>query len=231
MRRMSSRLSCWARTFRSVPGAVSAICSWRFTGSPTSTTAFLASIGPVTGVDVDPEVHTNTSCTRTLIYDGEHIPLEDETFDAAVCNYVCEHIQKPIVLCREIRRVLREGGVFALRTPNLWHYVSVASRFTPHRLHRLVANRARGLPAGSHEPWPTFYRMNTRRACRKILEQAGFAVLYNHCIEPEPSYAMAARAVFYPAMLWERLLNSTFLLEDLRANILCVAAAVAADQT
>ena len=191
-------------------------------GPANRTTEFLAGRGAVTGVDVDPDVLANHFCSRAIVYDGIRLSLPSNSFDVVVSNYVCEHIEHPPAVCGEIHRVLRPGGTFIFRTPNLWHYVSIISSLTPHWLHRLVANRARGL-SDYHEPYPTFHRMNTRRSCRRILRGQGFQIVHCTCIEPEPSYAMASPLMFYPAMAWERLINSTSALEDLRANILCVA--------
>jgi SAM-dependent methyltransferase len=43
---------------------------------------------------------------------GESIPLADESVDAVYCRQVLHHIQDLEVVAREIRRVLRPGGVF-----------------------------------------------------------------------------------------------------------------------
>jgi SAM-dependent methyltransferase len=93
---------------------------------------FLAGLGPVTGLDLDPEVEKNDACTRALVYDGGAFPLEDASFDALVSNYVLEHLRDPTATMRECRRVLRPGGILIFRTPNLWHYVSLIARLTPH---------------------------------------------------------------------------------------------------
>lgn len=194
-------------------------------GPTNKTTSFLATLGNVTGLDVDPDVTSNEHCKETAVYDGIHIPCETNSFDTVVSNYVSEHVEHPVELCREIHRVLRPGGFYIFRTPNLWHYVSIMAKLTPHWIHSLTANRLRTIPQGSHDPYPTFYRMNTSRRCRKILTQAGFNVELIRIIEPEPSYGMASRFLFYPFMIWERLLNSSALFENLRANILGVASA------
>ena len=195
-------------------------------GPDNPTTAFLAQQGVVTGLDIDPAVKSNHHCRNAYVYDGVHVPLPSNSFDLVVSNYVCEHIEDPPRVCREIHRVLRPGGAYIFRTPNLWHYVSIISRLSPHWLHRLLANKARALAPETHAPYPTYHRMNTRRVCRSVLERQGFSVVRSFCIEPEPSYAMASRVMFYPAMAWERVLNSSWLFESLRANILCVAQAI-----
>jgi len=192
-------------------------------GPTNKTTSLLASLGNVTGLDIDPAVKTNVHCQQTKVYDGIHIPYEDGSFDLAISDYVCEHIQSPLQVMREINRVLRPAGLYIFRTPNLWHYVSLVAKFTPYWFHHWIANRARNLPTESHEPYPTYYRMNTRRTCRRILKATGFDIKVYETIETEPSYAMASRLFFYPLMVWERLLNSSSWFEGLRVNILCVA--------
>jgi len=194
-------------------------------GPTNKTTKLLASIGDVTGLDIDPEVKNNKYCKDTIVYDGTHIPCEDNSFDVVVSNYVIEHVEYPLEICREIRRVLRPGGSFIFRTPNLWHYVSLGAKLTPHWFHELVANRLRNLDADSYEPYPTFHRMNSRRICRKYLTETGFNIRILRTIEAEPSYAMVSRFLFYPLMIWERVLNSSLVFESLRSNILCVACA------
>jgi SAM-dependent methyltransferase len=192
-------------------------------GPSNKTTRFLAEIGEVTGIDLDPAVVTNEACAHTHVYDGKAIPVPDSSFDACVSNYVLEHVEEPATLLRECHRVLRPGGVIAFRTPNLWHYVSLIARLTPHSFHERVALRAQNASEDAHDPYPTFYRMNTRRICTTLLESAGFECVVLTCFEGEPSYGLFSRFSFYPLMLWERILNSTNRLEDLRANIFCVA--------
>ena len=183
----------------------------------------MAEIGEVTGLDVDPDVETNDACTETRVYDGGAFPIPDAQFDSVVSNYVLEHVEKPELMAAECFRVLRPGGVVSFRTPNLWHYVSLIARLTPHSFHELVVLRAKGEAEDAHDPYPTFHRMNTRASCRAFLEGAGFEVEVLDCIEAEPSYGKFSRLAFYPMMLWERALNSTDRLEGLRGNIFCVA--------
>ena len=165
----------------------------------------------------------NVHCKHALIYDGSEIPCADSSFGLVVSNYVFEHVEYPLVMCREIHRVLRSGGVFLFRTPNLWHYVSLVAYLTPHWFHMLVSNKLRRLQKGGHDPYATFHRMNTRSVCLRTLGAAGFDVRVCRVIEKEPSYGMASRLIFYPLMMWERVLNSSNVFEDLRANILCAA--------
>ena len=181
---------------------------------------FAQSFAAVDGLDVDPACSGNEHLRKVWIYEGGELPIASASYDAVVSNCVLEHIADPVTTLREIGRVLKPGGVFAFRTPNRWHYVSLVALLTPQWFHDLVANRLRNLPDEAHEPYPTYYRMNTARLLTSQLDAAGFEALELRAIEKEPSYGMSNRALFRSFMLYERLVNSTERLAPLRANIL-----------
>ncbi len=92
-------------------------------------------MGTVTGLDVDPDVKTNQWLSRAFVYDGKQMPFPDASFDACVSNFVIEHVEHPSEHFAEVARVLRPGGVYCLRTPNLFHYVCMVAYLLPHSLH------------------------------------------------------------------------------------------------
>jgi SAM-dependent methyltransferase len=57
---------------------------------------------------------------------NERMPFGDASFDAVVCQEGIEHLENPAGFLRECRRVLREGGVLWLSTPNV---MDLSSRF------------------------------------------------------------------------------------------------------
>jgi len=114
---------------------------------------------------------------------------------------------------------LKKQGQFFFRTPNQFHYVSLAGRRTPHRLHMLLANRMRGLAEGAHEPWPTYYRLNSCRAIKRSARQAGFTDIVLRLVETKPAYLVFHPAAFYIGVAYERLVNRFEFLAPLRANI------------
>ncbi len=130
-------------------------------GPSNATSAFLASLGEVHGIDASEEVHGNKYLASTSVLQNGRSPHADGTFDLAVSNYVVEHVKDGGDHLHEVRRILKPGAFYIFRTPNLLHYVALVSRFTPHRFHQLVANPLRTLPKENHEPWPTVYAMNT----------------------------------------------------------------------
>lgn len=191
-------------------------------GPSNPTSRFLASLGPTHGLDCDPEAGTNPFLASFHELTGSALPFPSERFDAAVSNYVVEHITDPANHLYEVFRVLRPGGVYIFRTPNLFHYVTAVSALTPHWFHVRLSNRLRGLPAGSHEPWPTVYRMNTIRAVRDCADAAGFHIRSLEMIEKEPSYTVTSRALFLAGLTYERAVNRFELLRNFRANIFAV---------
>jgi len=180
----------------------------------------LSGIGDVTGIDIDPDVKNNRFLSSAVAYDGRKMPFEDESFDACVSNWVLEHVEHPVEHFREVARVLRPGGVYCLRTPNLYHYVSIGARLLPHSIHLMLANRLRRMPEGAHDPYPTWFRSNTRSRLEQLCRTAGLREPAITMLEPEPSYGKAHAILFYPFMAYERLVNSSRIFEGMRLTIL-----------
>jgi SAM-dependent methyltransferase len=191
-------------------------------GPPNPTSEFLASIGKVRGVDIDPDISLNDALESSHVLTDDTYPFEDHAFDACVSNYVVEHVADPRAHLREILRVLKPNGVYVFRAPNFFHYVSIVSHLTPHRFHLLVANRLRNMPSESHDPYPTQYKMNTRRALEQKAHETGFQIDEIRFIEKEPMYGLGSKLLFFPFMAYERVVNRFDVLQPLRANILAV---------
>ncbi|HEY7191756.1 MAG TPA: methyltransferase domain-containing protein [Vicinamibacterales bacterium] len=188
-------------------------------GPSNDTSRFLSSLGRLSGLDVDPAVRSNAYLADAFVLESDIYPFGDSCFDACVSNYVLEHIANPTSHLSEIHRILRPGGVYLFRTPNRHHYVALVSRWTPHWIHTAMANRLRRLPDEAPEPYPTYYRLNSRRAIRKAAARSGLGVRELRMVEKEPSYGMASRPMFVSFMLYERVVNSSALFAVLRANV------------
>lgn len=96
---------------------------------PGSITAGLAEIvgpGEVVGLDIEPrqlEAAQRLSAERGLanlrfeqgsVYE---LPFADASFDVTVAHFVLEHVREPVRALREMRRVLRPGGIAAIKDP------------------------------------------------------------------------------------------------------------------
>jgi SAM-dependent methyltransferase len=96
-------------------------------GSITLGLADAVSPGDVTGFDIEPrqlELARAAAARRGIrnarfeegsIYE---IPASDASFDIAVAHFVIEHVSDPPRALREMRRVLRPGGVAAIKDPS-----------------------------------------------------------------------------------------------------------------
>ena len=194
---------------------------WKLAQFPQNpTTAFLAGLGPVTGLDVSSEVLANPNLIEARVYDGIKMPLPDGAFDLCVSNYVLEHVADPASHFQEVHRILKPGAFYCFRTPNRWHYVTLAASLLPHSIHLRLANKLRALEADAHDPWPTVYRANTRTKLRRWARDSGLLPEELRMIEAEPSYGAAHALLFYPMLAYERLVNSSDLFSPFRVNVL-----------
>ncbi len=189
-------------------------------GPGNATSEFLASLGRLVGVDISDEVLRNPFLTEARVYDGRRLPFDSNSFQACVADYVIEHVTNPEEHFSEVARVLHPGGVYCFRTPNVWHYLTAASKIMPYGLHVRLANPLRCLESGAHDPYPTVYRANTRARILQLSRTAGMLPKVLRTIEKEPSYARASKIFFYPMMAYERLVNSSTVFDGIRVNIL-----------
>jgi SAM-dependent methyltransferase len=135
---------------------------------------------------------------------------------------VLEHVEDPVSVFEELRRVLRPTGHLIFRVPSRFHYVSVAARLTPLRFHRWF-NAQRGFGA---ENFPTFYRINDRSALRNLAGATGYVIRDLDLFEIKPSYLVFHPLAYRVGIGYERLVNRFDLLQGLRSNIIGVFEAV-----
>jgi SAM-dependent methyltransferase len=82
--------------------------------------------GDYTGIDVSPEAVEAALARgrRALLVDGEEpLPFDEASFDGVVLKDVLEHVADPVVLVREVRRVLRPGGRVFASSPDAQRWV------------------------------------------------------------------------------------------------------------
>jgi len=95
-------------------------------GSITIGLAEIVAPGPVVGLDIEPRqleaarrLATERAVSNIRFEQGSvyELPFPDATFDVAVAHFVLEHVSDPLRALREIRRVLRPGGLAAIKDP------------------------------------------------------------------------------------------------------------------
>lgn len=176
-------------------------------------------VNRVIGVDIDKVVLKNEDLDSSVVVEKNELPFGDDYFDLAWADYVMEHVEDPILLLKEVNRVLKPGASFFFRTPNKYHYVSLIGRVTPHWFHEVVANRVRGLGSDAHEPYPTYYRLNSRKEISDCSRSAGFKHVEMKFVEAEPSYLVFNPVAFRIGIAYERFVNRYDALQVMRSNI------------
>jgi SAM-dependent methyltransferase len=110
----------------------------------------------------------------------KELPLEAGSLDLAASKFLLEHIRDPAAFLRRIHEALRSGGKVVLMTPNILYYPYTAnyilSRFVPQRARMKLVAVFSG--RGEDEIFPVAYACNTPSTLRRMLEEAGFEVLF-----------------------------------------------------
>ncbi len=166
----------------------------------------------VIGIDLDNASRENPFLDEFRLIEGPRWPIDNESIDLCICDYVLEHVASPDGFFSECNRVLKTGGTLCLRTPNSLHYAGLAARLIPNRFHaRITAKVQDGRK--ENDVFPTLYRCNTARKIRAALRRHGFEpCVYNH--EAEPAYLSFARIAYRVGVVYGRLCPRMF-----RANI------------
>jgi len=88
-----------------------------------------------------------------VLYDGNRLPFDDESFDTVLSVQVLEHTPRPRQLVSEMARVLRKDGILILTAPfsfRLHEEPHDYFRYTPHGLRSLCEDA--GLEVEAVEP-------------------------------------------------------------------------------
>jgi SAM-dependent methyltransferase len=143
---------------------------------PGSITLGLAEVvgpGDVVGVDIQPAqvaqarrlaADRRTTNVRFEAGDFYALPFPDRSFDAAFANGVLMHLAEPVRALAELRRVLRPGGVAAVRDPDFG--TAVYAPMTPLLEHWLAVRAQVRLHNGGDPLRARHYR--------RLLLEAGF---------------------------------------------------------
>ena len=178
---------------------------------------FRGLVSRVSGVDRDPRVKINPYLDEGVVSDLAAIPYPNNSFDLVFCDNVFEHLQNPILVLKEVNRILKPGGIFIFKTPNKFHYMPIISKLTPHIFHQLF-NLLRGRE--SIDTFPTMYRANSKRDIVDLARLSKFEVIRLERIEGRPEYLRITVITYLIGMLYERIVNSTKLFSIFRILII-----------
>lgn len=116
----------------------------------------------VVGVDEDDvALARNEVISEAIVADlGAYRP-EPASFDAIVCWYVFEHVDRPDQILETFAGAVKPGGLVVLAVPNLRSPKSLITKVTPHSFHvwfrrHIIGKKLAGTPG--HGPYPTTLR-------------------------------------------------------------------------
>jgi SAM-dependent methyltransferase len=173
----------------------------------------------VIGIDIDESILNNNDLDEGFVIKDDKYPFDDNVFDLIWSDYVLEHIRNPLHFFKEIFRVMKPGASFFFRTPNKYHYISILGRLSPYWIHGLFSNKMRSLPTNSHEPYKTYYKINSKTDITKYMRMSNFINCEFKFIEAQPSYLVFNKYMFLIGVFYERILNRYHSLSTIRANI------------
>ena len=99
---------------------------------------------------------------------------------------------------------------------NLFHYKTIGAKLVPPRIQVPLVRWLAHMDADLHDPYPTYYRANTRRRIQALCKETGLRPVSIEMSENYPWYGKAFRALFVLFMGDERLVNSSDRFEGLR---------------
>ncbi len=100
----------------------------------------LGNISTYTGVDIKNDVYQD-KIKPDIFWDGKVLPSTNNSFDCSILIEVLEHVPEPVIVLKEIHRVLKKDGNLFLTVPFLWNLHDVPYdeyRYTPFALKRLL---------------------------------------------------------------------------------------------
>lgn len=133
---------------------------------------FLEGGNRVFGVDIVPEFVKKAvkkgiqAKTADVTKDG--LPFRNEAIDVVYAGALIEHLYDPEFFLKECHRVLKQGGIIILSTPNIASLTS--------RLRMLFGKGPKFYASALSWPFGGHIRIFTAQTLKQLLEENGFAV-------------------------------------------------------
>jgi SAM-dependent methyltransferase len=158
-------------------------------------------VGVAVGVELDPALG-KTGAAIPVRASMEALPFTENSYDVIVSREVCEHLPDPVRAFNELKRVVKPDGRILIVTPNKYEYFSIISRLLPTKLKELFLSRVFGEDA--YDNFPTYYRVNTPRAIRKVAAASRLEIEKLIPIRNYPYYLMFSKTLFYLGILLDK---------------------------
>jgi methionine biosynthesis protein MetW len=152
-------------------------------GHLTSIVANFLKAKEVCGIDIQDRLLEKAKMRGIVTYkvdlNWEKLPFKDNYFDLALASEIIEHLLNPDNLLEESYRILKPGGYFIIKTPNLSSWMNriyMLLGYQPPDMETSTKIRV-GNPWRRNEPLSGHIRPFTARAIRELLEYHKYVVL------------------------------------------------------
>jgi methionine biosynthesis protein MetW len=190
-------------------------------GSFTLRIADVLDVEEIYGVDINDELLAKASMRGIRVYKAnlntDKLPFADNEFDVVGAFEVIEHLWNTDNMISEVHRVLKQGGLFILTTPNLASWVNrllLLFGYLPFHYECSIKYSLEKRPLQRTTGVSGHIRLYTFKTLEKHLESYGFRILHS------TGYSMA----YIKSNFVTRLLDVLFSIrKTLRAGILIIA--------
>jgi SAM-dependent methyltransferase len=162
----------------------------------------------VIGIDVDPGASNNPFLDEFHLIGSSEWPLENDSVDVGVCDFVLEHVEDPDMFFSECRRVIKPSGYLCIRTPNALSYIALFSRLIPNKFHAGIVSKIQN-QRKKEDVFPTLYKCNTKRKIKQMFNKYGFDS-YVYRYEAEPSYLSINHFTYLMGVMHQRFALNMF---------------------
>ena len=138
------------------------------------------------------------------------IPLENNSMDLVIADWVLEHIRNTTEFTLEIDRVLKPGGIFCARTPHKFKYVSLIANLIKNKYHSKLLKFIQP-QRKEQDTFPTAYKLNTLQSIKKRFgNYKNFSYLY----ASHPAY-YAGNQLLFKLISWCHKILPAFMVSEI----------------
>lgn len=150
--------------------------------------------------------------------DMSNIYVPSNSVDIVISRAVLEHVVDPDSVFSEINRILRPGGSFIFLVPNLFDYVSIASKIIPNRFHMIIVSKTEGRKM--EDVFPAYYKANTYKAIKRLSNNNNYTIESFEWLGQYPSSLMFNPYFFLIGTMYEKVISRLEVLKFLRGWLL-----------
>jgi SAM-dependent methyltransferase len=173
----------------------------------------------VGGMDIDRNVEMNKDLDFVCRATAYKLPFTNQIFDLVWADYVLEHLSTPTVTFNEVFRVLKPGGCFVFRTPNLGNYVAIIAKTVPSKFYKTFLNIG---GRNSEDAYPTYFKANRLKDLTYFAKKEGFRIQTVSFVDGGPSYLEFFFPLYLLGSVFQYIINMSHHFRYLRSNIIMI---------